>query len=74
MDIKNEIEKTVTKITGDESLIEKFKKDPLATVKGLIGDGAPKELIDGIITAVKAKLEGSKLEGVVDKITGIFKK
>lgn len=74
MDIKAEIEKAVAKITGDNSKLEAFKKNPLEAVKSLVGDGAPKELIDGIITAVKAKIEGGKLGGIADKIGGIFKK
>ena len=72
MDIADTVKSTVSKITGDKDLTEKFKKDPTATVKSIVGDKVPSDAIDKITTAVKAKLEGDKAGGVIDSIKKLF--
>lgn len=67
-----DIEKTVAKITGDKSLIESFKKDPIATVKKLIGDAASSDVVNGIVSGVKAKLAADDASGLAGKIKGLF--
>ncbi len=69
-----DIEKVVSSITGDGKLVEEFKKSPVETVKKKVGDSVPKDVIDKIVAAVKAKLEGGKLAGIADKIGGLFNK
>ena len=70
MDIKAKIEEIIAKLKGDKNLTKDFKKDPMATVKGLVGD-IPQDQLAGIVEAVKAKLGSG---GILDKIKGIFKK
>ena len=74
MDIKEQIEKLVEKFTKDSSLLEKFKKDPKEAVKEVSGGAIPEDLIDKVISGVKAKLSADKLSGAVDALGGLFKK
>ena len=77
MDIKEQIEKLVGSITKDNGLKDKFLKDPVATVKELVeelGDKAPADAIDNIVTGVKAKLTGDQLKGAVDGLGKLFGK
>ena len=74
MDVKEQIEKAVSSITSDSGKVEEFKKDPVATVKNLLGGAAPKDLIDKVISAVKAKLAAGKLSDAASAIGGLFGK
>ena len=78
MDIKNEITKLVKKITGDKSLLENFKKDPLATVKKLLGESVVKDLssdtLGKIVEGVKAKVNIDDAKGILSKVKGLFNK
>ena len=70
MDIKAEIEKAVAKITGDNSKIEAFKKDPVGTVKSILGAGAAKDLIDKVVAAVKSAIGSGGIGDVAKKAAG----
>lgn len=74
MDIKEQIEKLVGSITKDNGLKDKFLKDPVATVKELVGDKVPADAIDNIVTGVTAKLTGDQLKGAVDGLGKLFGK
>ena len=71
MDIKGKIDEITGKIKGDKELGEKFKKDPVKTVEGLIGIDLPDDQIKGVADAVKAKID---LGGIGDKLGGLFGK
>lgn len=75
MDIKAKIAELVGKISKDPALKEKFEKDPVATVKGLVGN-LPMDQIKPIVDGVKAKLGatavGEKLGDIGNKIGGLF--
>ncbi|MBO4584537.1 MAG: hypothetical protein IKZ81_02535 [Clostridia bacterium] len=66
-----DIEKTIAKITGDKSLVENFKKDPVAAVKSVVGS-VPPEVIDKIVDGVKAKIASDKVSGALDAVKGLF--
>ena len=74
MDIKQEIEKVFTSITGSDAKIAEFKKNPVAVVQKIVGSDVGKDIIDKIVAGVKAKLAGDKLSGIADSIGGLFKK
>ncbi len=74
MDVKAEIEKLVGTITKDSALKDKFLKDPVATVKSLVGDKIPTDTIDNIVAGVKSKIAGDKLKGAADSIGKLFGK
>ncbi len=87
MDLQKIIAELVSKLNLDTSLIEKFTKDPVATVKGLLtGDALnPSQLIE-VVKGVAAKLNidlssfnleelvGGDAKGILDKIKALFGK
>ena len=78
MDIKAEIEKAVAKITGDSKKVDAFRKDPVGTVKSVLGAGAAKDLIDKVVAAVKSALGSGGIGDVAkkagDALGGLFGK
>ncbi len=76
MDIKETIQNAVEKITKDQSLIELFKKNPVSAVEKVIGKDLPDDVINNVISAVKAKLGASSVADAADKIkdgiSGLF--
>ena len=79
MDIKAEAEKLIKKITGDKNLLANFKKNPIDTIKGLLGGvdiGA--DDVSKIADLVKAKIgaddAAKKASGIGAKLKGLFKK
>ena len=74
MDVKKEIEKVFKSITGDSSMLEAFKKNPVQVVTKIVGESVGKEVINKIVTGVKAKLAGDKAAGVANALGGLFKK
>ena len=72
MDIQKTITELVGKISGDSSLLNKFKGDALGTVKSLLGDASlDAGALNSIVEGVKAKLN---LEGAAKEATGFFAK
>jgi len=71
MDIKEKIEELVAKIKSDDSLMAKFKEDPVKTIEGLIGVDLPDEQMKSLVSGIKAKIN---LDSIGDKIGGLFGK
>lgn len=71
MDIKAKIEEVVNKIKKDDKLLEKFKKDPIKTVEGLIGIDLPDDQIEKLVDGIKVKIS---LDSIGDKLGGLFGK
>ncbi len=69
--MKEKIDEVVKKLKGDNKLLDKFKKNPIKTVEGIIGVDLPDDQIKSIVDAVKSKLKLDK-SGVVDKIKGLL--
>lgn len=69
--MKEKIDEIVKKLKGDNKLLDKFKKNPIKTVEGIIGVDLPDDQIKSIVDAVKSKLKLDK-SGVVDKIKGLL--
>ena len=70
MDIKAKIEELVGKIKGDKGLMEKFQKDPIATVEGLLGIDLPNDQVEKIVDGIKAKIDLDKLGGMLGGLFG----
>ena len=68
IDIKAKITELVEKIQKDPKTLEKFKKDPIATVEGLLGIDLPDEQIKAVADGVKAKIS---LDKVGDALGGL---
>ncbi len=71
MDIQKTIEDLISKFTSDKGLAEQFKKDPVETVKSLVGSALSTEELSTIVSAVKAKIGASSLK---DKLGSLFGK
>ena len=69
MDIKEKVGELAAKITGDETMKEKFSKDPMGTVKELVGN-IPPEQLSAITEGVKAKINLDQLGGGLGGLFG----
>ena len=72
MDFKKEVEKIIDKVKNDKNFANKFKKDPIKAVEGVLGVDLPDREIEKVVTAVKTKLKLDE-SGITDKIMGLFK-
>ena len=72
MDIQKLVEEVLQKLNLDKSLVEKFKKDPIGTVKGLLASvNLNTEQLNAIVEAGKGKLN---LEDAAGQATGFLAK
>lgn len=67
MDIKSGIEELIGKIKADQTVRDRFTRDPVATVEELLGVKLPEEQINQIVDGVKAKLSLDKLGSFLKK-------
>ena len=70
MDIKEQIEKLVERLTEDGNLKDLFDKEPVKVIEKVIGMDLPDDVVEKIIDGVKAKFT---LDQVAD-VAGMFKK
>ena len=72
------VEQVVAKLTGNNSLIEQFKKNPVKIVTDILGIKLDDQLIQAIIKTVQGKLNIQEVAqnagGILDKIKGLFGK
>lgn len=74
MDIKAKVEELVEKIQSDKAILEKFQKDPVSTVEGLIGIDLPNDQIEKVVDMIKAKINVDKISGALGGIGKLFGK
>ena len=70
-DITKYAEQVISKITGNNEMISKFKSDPTKTVTDLLGIKLDDNIIQSIVKLVTSKLdlgELTKKGGLLDKI------
>ncbi len=70
MNIKEKIDELVSKIKNDKSLGDKFQKDPVGTVEGLLGVDLPNDQIEKLVEGIKAKISLDKLGGALGGLFG----
>jgi len=73
MDIKKTVEDLVAKITKDKTLVNKFRKDPMKTVKSLVDFDLSKDQLNSLVDGVKAKVSLDEASNILDKAKGLFK-
>lgn len=71
MDIKKMAEELVEKIQKDPKILEKFQKEPVKAIEGLIGIDLPDAEIEKLAQLVKAKIDMDKVGNLLG---GLFKK
>lgn len=78
MDIQKIISDVLAKLQGDDSLLAKFKANPVKTVEELTGIDLPDDKIQAVIDGIKAKLNldqvAEKAGGIMGFLKGIFGK
>ncbi len=65
------VEQIVSKLTGNNSLINQFKSNPAKVVTDLLGIKLDENILQSVIKAVQGKLN---LDGIAGKATGILAK
>ncbi|MBO5299838.1 MAG: hypothetical protein J6B51_07160 [Clostridia bacterium] len=72
MDIKemitDAVERVVKMLKEDDSLLKRFKTEPVMVLEEIIGKDLPDEKIEEVIDLIKAKLAADKLDDTVDDI------
>ena len=68
MDIKAKAEELIEKIKNDKEIAEKFKKDPISTVEGLLNVDLPNDQLEKLVELIKAKIDLDKLGGLLGKL------
>lgn len=71
MDIKAKIEEVVNKVKSDKNFADKFKKDPVKAVEEVLGVDLPDDVINNIISGVKAKIN---VGNIADGLGSLFGK
>lgn len=74
MDVKAKIEDVVKTIKEDEEFSEKFKQDPVAAVKNIVGTDVQNDHLNQIVEGVKAKVSLEDAGDILGKAKGFFKK
>lgn len=72
------VEQIVAKLTGNNNLIEQFKKNPAKIVTDILGIKLDASLLDSVIKAVQGKLNledvAKNAGGILSKIKSLFGK
>jgi len=72
MDVKAQIEKAVNAIINDAALREQFQKEPVKAVEKVIGMDLPDDVIEQIVSAVKAKISVDKVSDALGAFRKLF--
>jgi hypothetical protein len=72
--LKDKIDDIVEKIKADKNIAADFQRDPIATVEKLIGIDLPNDQLQGVVDAVKAKIDLDKIGGMLGGLGGLFGK
>lgn len=72
MDIKEQINKMVEKITKDDELRAQFQKEPVKAVEKVLGVDLPDDLIEKIVAGVKGKITVDKISDAAGFLKKMF--
>lgn len=76
------IDQVVEKLTGNKNAVAQFKKDPMGTVKKILGNiDLDNDVLEKIVSAVKGKINLDEitskfggLKNILGKLKGLFGK
>ena len=71
-DIKAQIEALVKKVTSDPALMKQFKTEPIKAVEKVLGVDLPDDVIQQIITGVKAKIAADGAQDLLGNLKKLF--
>lgn len=72
MDVKDQVVKAVEKISKDKKLQEQFQKDPVKALESVLGVNLPDDVVNQVVSGVKAKLAADKVSGAADALKKLF--
>lgn len=72
MDIKEQINEIVEKITKDKTLKDQFQKDPIKAVESILGVDLPDDVIKKIVDGVKGKISVDKISDALGSLKKLF--
>lgn len=72
MDIKEQINQVVEKVTKDPALMEQFKKEPVKAIETVLGVDLPDDIVNKVVEGVKGKITLDKAAGAVDMLKKLF--
>jgi len=72
MDIKEKIEEIVEKLTSDKDLLKKFDEEPVKVIEKLLGVDLPDDVINQVISGVKAKISVDKASDALGMLKKLF--
>ncbi len=70
MDIKAKIDKVVNKVKSDKNFAEKFKSEPIKAVEEVLGVDLPDDVINSVVSGVKAKIDIGNLKDGLGSLFG----
>ncbi len=68
--MKEKIDEIVKKVQNDPKLLDNFKNNPAKVVKDLIGVDLPEDQVNGVVDAVKAKINLTDIGGSIKGLLG----
>ena len=71
-DIKAEITRMAESVLKDEKLREQFGREPVKAVEKILGVDLPDEIVEQIITGVKAKITAEQASGALNALKKLF--
>ena len=72
--ILEKVNEVVEKLKDDDKLRAQFTKEPVKTLEQILGVDLPDDVIEKIVTAVKANLTAGDIGSLVGTAMKIFKK
>ncbi|MDE7298241.1 MAG: hypothetical protein K2N94_05360 [Lachnospiraceae bacterium] len=72
MDIKEQINKVVEKVTKDDAVKKLFSENPVQAVEKVIGVDLPDDVVNQVVQGVKAKVSVDKVAGAADFLKKLF--
>jgi hypothetical protein len=56
----------------DQKLQEQFQKDPVKALESVLGVNLPDDVVNQVVSGVKAKLAADKVSGAADALKKLF--
>ncbi len=72
MDIKEQINQIVEKVTKDPAFKDEFQKEPVKAVEKVLGVDLPDDVINKVIDGVKAKISVDTVSKAADALKKLF--
>ena len=72
--LKDKMDEIVEKIKTDKNIAAKFKNDPIGAVESLIGIDLPNDQLEGLVEAIKTKINLDKAGDVLGGLGKLFGK